>query len=235
MGNAELQVFLLPHPAPAIGAGERKAPRIAVVGAAAMPERAVEQHHAAGRHGRGDGVVVPAVFRRGIIFVAARHDPRRAVVVAEIRQRPDRIDGDRDVRTRQRNQLRVFVDRLRLLARAEHQRAERRQQALLVEHALDHRQHVVVQRHFPEQIVIGQEIVDADGLETFERGFGGAEMCSRSMRCSAASIPRPVRGSAARFDHGVSVVADPVGMRLNLASVSMSSPRSTLCRVFTAA
>ena len=31
MGNAELQVFLLPHPAPAIGAGEREAPRVAVL------------------------------------------------------------------------------------------------------------------------------------------------------------------------------------------------------------
>src|SRR5712672_1221189 len=42
LGNAELQVFLLPHPAPAIGAGERKPPRIGGVGATAMPERAVE-------------------------------------------------------------------------------------------------------------------------------------------------------------------------------------------------
>src|SRR5580692_2508428 len=56
--NAELEVFLLPHPAPAIGAGERKAPAATDIGAAAMPERAVEQHHAAGRHGRGDGIIL---------------------------------------------------------------------------------------------------------------------------------------------------------------------------------
>src|SRR5262249_9171768 len=36
-GDAELQIFLLPHPAPAIGAGECEAPRVARVGAAAMP------------------------------------------------------------------------------------------------------------------------------------------------------------------------------------------------------
>jgi hypothetical protein len=40
-GNAELQVLLLPHPAPAIGAGEREASCLAGVGAAAMPQRAV--------------------------------------------------------------------------------------------------------------------------------------------------------------------------------------------------
>ena len=161
-----------------------------------MPQRAVEQHHAAGRHGRGDGVIFLAVFRRGIEFVAARHDPRRAIVVAKIRQRPDRIDRDRDVRTRQRDQLRVFMDRLRLLAGTEHQRAERRQQAFPVQHALDHRQHVVVQRHFPEHIVIGEQIVDADGLEALERGFGIAEIVlALDARPAPASTPRPVRGS----------------------------------------
>src|ERR1700733_542194 len=119
--NAELQVFLLPHPAPAIGTGERKAPAVAGIGAAAMPERAVEQHHAAGRHRRGDGVIFPVVFRRAVVFVATRQNPGRAVVIPKVRQRPDRIEGDRDVRTRQRNQLGVLMYRLRLLARAEHQ------------------------------------------------------------------------------------------------------------------
>src|SRR5437868_7507479 len=36
--DAELQVFL-PHPAPAIGAGESIAPGLRIVGAAAMPQR----------------------------------------------------------------------------------------------------------------------------------------------------------------------------------------------------
>jgi len=115
-GNAELQVFLLPHPAPAIGAGQRKTPATTGIGAAAVPERAVEQHHAAGRHRRGDGIIFLAVFGRAVVFVAARQNPGRAVVLPEVRQRPDRVEGDRDVRTRQRNQLGVLMDRLRLLA-----------------------------------------------------------------------------------------------------------------------
>ena len=41
---------------------------------------------------------------------------------------------------------------------------------------LHDRQHVLVQRHFPEQVVIGEKIIDADGLEAFERYYGGAEM-----------------------------------------------------------
>ena len=185
-----------------------------------MPQRAVEQHHAAGRHGRGDGVIFLAVFRRGIVFVAARQNPRRAIVVPEIRQRPDRIDGDRDVRTRQRDQLRVLMDRLRLLAGAKHQRAERRQQAFLVQHALDDRQHILVQRHFPEQIVIGEKIVDADGLEAFERGLGGAEivLALDAQQRLLQSLDQFGRGRA--LDHGVSVVADPLGMGLNLARPS---------------
>ena len=137
--------------------------------------------------------------------------------VPEIRQRPDRIDGDRNVRTRQRNQLRILMDRLRLLAGAQHQRAERRQQAFPVQHALHHRQHVLVQRHFPEQIVIGEEIVDADGLEAFERRLGETEMMlALDALQRRLSILRPVRELAARFDDGESVVADPVGMGLNL-------------------
>src|SRR6185437_6884994 len=34
--NAELQVFLLPHPAPAVGAGKREPPAVAGIGAAAV-------------------------------------------------------------------------------------------------------------------------------------------------------------------------------------------------------
>jgi hypothetical protein len=33
-----------------------------------------------------------------------------------------------------------------------------------------------VQRHFPEQIVVGEKIVDADGFETLERGFRRTQM-----------------------------------------------------------
>ena len=95
-------------------------------------------------HGRGDRVILLAVFRRRIEFVAAGNDARGAIVVAKIRQRPDRIHRDRDVRPRQRDQLRVLVNRLRFLAGTEHQRAERRQETFLIQHALDDRQHVLM-------------------------------------------------------------------------------------------
>ncbi|GCC44523.1 hypothetical protein chiPu_0028555, partial [Chiloscyllium punctatum] len=189
-----------------------------------------EQHHAAGRHGRGDRVVVLAIFRRRIEFVAARDDPRRAVVVAEIGQRPDRVDRDRDVRPRERNQLGVFMNRLRHLTGAEHQRAERRQQAFLVQHAFDHRQHVLMQRHLPEQIVIGQEVVDAQRLEALERGPGKAEivLALDPQDRRLQSLDQLRRGGA--LDHGVSVVADPCGVRLNVGVRQHGDLPLALCR-----
>ncbi|MCP1753605.1 hypothetical protein ABIF29_008831 [Bradyrhizobium elkanii] len=149
-------------------------------------------------------------------IVAARDDPRRAVIFAEIGQRPDRIDRDRNVRPRQRDQLGVFVDRLRLLARAEHQRAERREQAFPVQHAFDHRQHVVMQRHLPEQIVIGQEVVDAQRLEALERRPGRCEivLALDSQHRRLQPLDQIRRGGA--LDHGVSVVADPRSVRLDV-------------------
>ena len=42
------------------------------------------------------------------------------------------------------------------------------------------------------------------------------------MRCSAGFNPSTSSGLGRALDHRESIVADPVGMRLNLASVSMS-------------
>ena len=181
-----------------------------------MPQRAVEQHHAARRHGRGNGVIIPAVFRRRIELVAAGDDARRAVVGTEIRQRPDRIQRDRDMRPRQRNQLRVFVDRLRLLARTEHQRAERRQQTSTVLSTRSTTGSTFArQRHFPEDFVIGEKIVDADGLVALERSLGVAEIMLALDPVDGPLESGDKLAACRPFDHGKSILANPLGMRLD--------------------
>ena len=112
------------------------------------------------------------------------------------------------------------MDRLRFLTGAEHQRAERRQQAFLVQHALDDRQHVFMQRHFPEQIVIGQEIIDADGLETFERGLGITQIVIALGALQRLLQPFDQFSARRKLDDGEAIVADLVGMRLNFGRPS---------------
>src|SRR5690606_40258146 len=70
--DTQLKVFLLAHPASTVVARQRKAAFIAFIGAAVMPERAIKQHHAARRHGRGDRLDFPTIGRRRIELVAAR-------------------------------------------------------------------------------------------------------------------------------------------------------------------
>jgi hypothetical protein len=92
-----------------------------------------------------------------------------------------------------------------------------------------------VQRHFPEQIVIGEEVVDADGLEAFERGFGGTELMlalDALQRRDQAFDQLRTRGG---LDDRESIAADSVGMGLNLyirQHCVLPSTISTLCRVF---
>src|SRR6185312_15489525 len=107
------------------------------------------------------------------------------------------------------------MDRLRLLARPEHQRAERGEQTFLVEHALDHRQHVLVQRHFPEDAVVGEEIVDAQRLEALERGPGGTETVLALDTLHRLLQTRDEIGGGRALDDGIAVVPNPLDMRLN--------------------
>ena len=76
-----------------------------------------------------------------------------------------------------------------------------------------------MQRHLPEQIIIGEKIVDANRLEAFERCFGGAEivLALDAEQCLLQSFDQFGRSCA--LDHGISIVADPLGVGLNLAII----------------
>src|SRR5688572_19623154 len=82
--DPELLVLLLADPARAIVHGDADARGGGAVGAAAVPEAAVEHQHAAALHLGGDGVVGDAEVGRLVRAVRARHQPRGAVVVGEI-------------------------------------------------------------------------------------------------------------------------------------------------------
>ena len=73
-----------------------------------------------------------------------------------------------------------------------------------------------MQRHLPEHVVIGQKVVDADGLEALERGFGVTEavLALGALQRLLQSLDQSGIGGA--LDHRVSVVADLVGMQLNV-------------------
>jgi hypothetical protein len=118
---------------------------------------------------------------------------------------------------------------------AQHQRAERGQQTFPVEHALDHRQHVVVQRHFPKQSVVGEKIIDADGVETLERGFRRTQMMF-ALDALQRLLQAFDQFTARRLlDDGEALVADPIGMGLDLdVRQHFFAPRfiSALCRAF---
>ena len=110
-----------------------------------------DQHRALRHLGR-DRVVGGAVVGAVVGEVRARDEPRRAVGLGEVGERPHRVAHGRRVRLRQRDELVVGVDRLRDLAGEDVDRRQRRDEAARVEHALDDRQHVLVHRHaLPER------------------------------------------------------------------------------------
>ena len=137
--DAELLVLLLADEAGAVVHGDPDAALAGAVGAAAVPEAAVPDQHAARLHLRRDAVVAPAEVRRAVCAVAAGHDARGAVRLGEVGERPHRVADDRAVGLVEGDQLVVGVDRLRRLAGADADRGERGDQAAVVEHALHDR------------------------------------------------------------------------------------------------
>ena len=78
--------------------------------------------------------------------MAAGDEPGGAVRLGEVGERPHGVADDRHVRLVQRDELVVGVDRLGALARVDGDGGERGDQAAGVEHALDDRQHVAMDR-----------------------------------------------------------------------------------------
>ena len=142
------------------------------VRAAAVPEAAVPDQHAALRHLGRDGVVRRAVVGGVVGEVRAGDDPRRAVLLGEVGERPHRVADGRHVRLVERDELVVGVDRLRGLARDDRDRRQRRHEAARVEDALDDGQHARVHRDRLVQRAEREQVVDPDGARSLERVVG---------------------------------------------------------------
>ena len=161
--DAELLVLLLADEAGAVVHGDADAPLAGAVGAAAVPEAAVPDQHAARLHLRRDAVVVAAEVGRAVRLVAAGNEAGGAVLLGEVGERPHGVADDRAMGLVEGDQLVVGVDGLRRLAGADADRGERGDQAAVVEHALDDRQHVRVHRDPLVERAVHQQVVDAPG------------------------------------------------------------------------
>ena len=149
--------------------------RVGGVGAAAVPQAAVPDEHAALGHLGGDGVVGLAVVGRPVGQVAAGDHPGGAVGLGEVGEGPHRVAHDGRVGLGQRDQLVIGVDGLGRLTGIDGDRRQRRHQAAGVEHPLDDGEHGRVHgdRRVPRPA--GQQVVDAHGVGAFEavgRGRG---------------------------------------------------------------
>src|SRR5262249_32726449 len=99
--DAGLLVLLLPDPAGAVVHGDADTALSGAIGAAAMPQAAVPDEHAAAWHLGGDAVVALAEDRR-LAQVRPRDDPRGAVGLGEVGGRPPRGADRGGVRVRGR-------------------------------------------------------------------------------------------------------------------------------------
>ena len=151
---------------------------------------------AAARHLGRDRVVLAAVVGGVVVPVGAGDDPRRAVGLGEVGERPHRVADGRDVRLRDRQELVVGVDRLRDLAGQDRDRAQRRDQATRVEHRLDEGQHARVDRHALPDAAEREQVVDPQRPGALE-GVAGRLRRRRTPRGRAAR-PRARRGGRAR-------------------------------------
>ena len=111
------------------------------------------------------GAVVGAVVGE----VRAGDEAGRAVRLGEVGERPHRVAHGRRVRLRQRDQLVVGVDRLRVSPgrMSIDDSDEMRQPGSST--PLDDRQHVLVHRHALPDVVVREQVVDAQRLVALER------------------------------------------------------------------
>src|ERR1700761_5235755 len=95
-----------------------------------------------------------------------------------------------------------------------------------------------MQRHFPEDVVVGQEIVDAQRLEALERGLGRPKMMIALDPFDGLLQARDQIRRSRAFDHGISVVPNAFGVRLNDGvrqhSTSLTTLSGALCGTITA-
>ena len=122
--DPQVLVLLLSDEARAVVVGDRKAARVAAVGAAAMPEAAMAEDDAAGWHFSRDRVELHVVRRHVACLVAAGHHAGRAVLFGEVADRPHAVQGEGLMGLLHGDQLVIRMQRLCALAGTQRNRAQ---------------------------------------------------------------------------------------------------------------
>ena len=134
------------------------------------------RYYTASGHFNSNAIQLYIELRHGAGLVAARYDAGRAIVLAEIADRPDRIEGERLMRLRQWNQLIVGMQRLCSLAGAQRNRTQGRKLVFSIQDGFGEWQYRSMGGHLPIGFPMRQQVVYAYGLTAFEVGVAASDI-----------------------------------------------------------
>ena len=124
----------------------------------------------------GNGGVVLERVGGFVVQMAPGHQASGAVLLGEVGDGPHGVADDGDVRSGQRDQLVVGVEWLRVFVGADGDGGERRNEESRIEHPLDYREDVGVDRDLVEERPVRQQVVDPSGAHPFEQVGGGNDV-----------------------------------------------------------